>query len=220
MLLQIKNVNKFYNSGDISLHALKDVSFEVKEGEFLAIMGSSGSGKSTMMNILGCLDNEYTGTYILDNIDISKTSQNELSGIRNKKIGFIFQSFNLLPKLSALLNVELPMMYAGIPKAERKKRATELLEKVGLGDRINHKPNELSGGQKQRVAIARALVNNPSIILADEPTGNLDSKSEAEIIKILKDLNKEGKTIIIVTHEENIGNNADRKLVFKDGVIV
>lgn len=220
MLLKIENINKYYNNGHIKLHALKDVSFKVNEGEFLAIMGSSGSGKSTMMNILGCLDNEFTGTYILDGIDINSANQKELSDIRNRKVGFIFQSFNLLPKLSAQSNVELPMMYAGVPKEERKKRAMELLEKVGLADRAQHRPNELSGGQKQRVAIARALVNNPSIILADEPTGNLDSKSEEEIIKILKDLNKEGKTIIIVTHEESIGNNADRKIIFKDGVIL
>lgn len=220
MLLKINNVNKYYNNGHIRLHALKDVSFEVNEGEFLAIMGSSGSGKSTMMNILGCLDNEFSGTYILDGIDISSADQKKLSDIRNRKVGFIFQSFNLLPKLSAQSNVELPMMYAGVAKEERRKRAMELLEKVGLADRAHHRPNELSGGQKQRVAIARALVNNPSIILADEPTGNLDSKSEEEIIKILKDLNKEGKTIIVVTHEESIGNNADRKIIFKDGVIL
>lgn len=220
MILELKDINKYYINGDLSLHALKDVSFSVDKGEFLAIMGSSGSGKSTLMNILGCLDKEFSGKYILDGIDVSIASQNDLSHIRNKKIGFIFQAFNLLPKLSALANVELPMMYAGVPKNKRREIAMDLLKKVGLEDRANHKPNELSGGQRQRVAIARSLVNNPSIILADEPTGNLDSKSEEEIINILKNLNKEGKTIIIVTHEENIGNNADRKIIFKDGVII
>ena len=183
-------------------------------------MGSSGSGKSTMMNILACLDSQYEGTYILDGIDISKLTENQLSEIRNKKIGFIFQSFNLLPRLSALENVELPLVYSSVPKAERHKRAAELLEMVGLKDRMHHKPNELSGGQRQRVAIARALVNDPSIILADEPTGNLDSKSEEEIIEILQELNRTGKTIVIVTHEPNIGDIAKRKIIFKDGEII
>ena len=183
-------------------------------------MGSSGSGKSTMMNILGCLDNQYEGRYILDGIDISKSTENELSEIRNKKIGFIFQSFNLLPRLTALENVELPLIYSSVPKEERHKRANELLEMVGLKERIHHRPNELSGGQRQRVAIARALANNPSIILADEPTGNLDSKSEEEIIEILQKLNKMGKTIVIVTHEPSIGEIAERKIVFKDGEII
>ena len=192
----------------------------IDKGEFLAIMGSSGSGKSTMMNILGCLDNQYEGRYILDGIDISKSTENELSEIRNKKIGFIFQSFNLLPRLTALENVELPLVYSSIPKEERHKRANELLEMVGLKDRTHHRPNELSGGQRQRVAIARALVNDPSIILADEPTGNLDSKSEGEIIEILQKLNKMGKTIVIVTHEPSIGEIAERKIVFKDGEII
>ena len=220
MIITVDNINKTYKNGSLELQVLKNISFKVDKGEFLAIMGSSGSGKSTMMNILGCLDNQYEGRYILDGIDISKSTENELSEIRNKKIGFIFQSFNLLPRLTALENVELPLVYSSVPKEERHKRANELLEMVGLKERIHHRPNELSGGQRQRVAIARALVNNPSIILADEPTGNLDSKSEAEIIEILQKLNKMGKTIVIVTHEPSIGEIAERKIVFKDGEII
>lgn len=220
MIITVDNINKTYKNGSLELQVLKNISFKVDKGEFLAIMGSSGSGKSTMMNILGCLDNQYEGRYILDGIDISKSTENELSEIRNKKIGFIFQSFNLLPRLTALENVELPLVYSSIPKEERHKRANELLEMVGLKERIHHRPNELSGGQRQRVAIARALVNNPSIILADEPTGNLDSKSEGEIIEILQKLNKMGKTIVIVTHEPSIGEIAERKIVFKDGEII
>ena len=220
MIITVDKVNKTYKNGSLELQVLKNISFKVDKGEFLAIMGSSGSGKSTMMNILGCLDNQYEGRYILDGIDISKSTENELSEIRNKKIGFIFQSFNLLPRLTALENVELPLVYSSIPKEERHKRANELLEMVGLKDRTHHRPNELSGGQRQRVAIARALVNNPSIILADEPTGNLDSKSEGEIIEILQKLNKMGKTIVIVTHEPSIGKIAERKIVFKDGEII
>lgn len=220
MIITVDKVNKTYKNGSLELQVLKNISFKVDKGEFLAIMGSSGSGKSTMMNILACLDSQYEGTYILDGIDISKLTENQLSEIRNKKIGFIFQSFNLLPRLSALENVELPLVYSSVPKAERHKRAAELLEMVGLKDRMYHKPNELSGGQRQRVAIARALVNDPSIILADEPTGNLDSKSEEEIIEILQELNRMGKTIVIVTHEPNIGDIAQRKIVFKDGEII
>ncbi|ATV63976.1 ABC transporter ATP-binding protein [Fusobacterium pseudoperiodonticum] len=220
MIITVDKVNKTYKNGSLELQVLKNISFKVDKGEFLAIMGSSGSGKSTMMNILACLDSQYEGTYILDGIDISKLTENQLSEIRNKKIGFIFQSFNLLSRLSALENVELPLVYSSVPKAERHKRAAELLEMVGLKDRMHHKPNELSGGQRQRVAIARALVNDPSIILADEPTGNLDSKSEEEIIEILQELNRTGKTIVIVTHEPNIGDIAQRKIVFKDGEII
>ncbi|EMP15491.1 ABC transporter ATP-binding protein [Fusobacterium nucleatum CC53] len=220
MIITVDNINKTYKNGSLELQVLKNISFKVDKGEFLAIMGSSGSGKSTMMNILGCLDNQYEGRYILDGIDISKSTENELSEIRNKKIGFIFQSFNLLPRLTALENVELPLVYSSIPKEERHKRANELLEMVGLKERTHHRPNELSGGQRQRVAIARALVNNPSIILADEPTGNLDSKSEGEIIEILQKLNKMGKTIVIVTHEPSIGEIAERKIIFKDGEII
>ena len=220
MIITVDKVNKTYKNGSLELQVLKNISFKVYKGEFLAIMGSSGSGKSTMMNILACLDSQYEGTYILDGIDISKLTENQLSEIRHKKIGVLFQSFNLLPRLSALENVELPLVYSSVPKAERHKRAAELLEMVGLKDRMHHKPNELSGGQRQRVAIARALVNDPSIILADEPTGNLDSKSEEEIIEILQELNRTGKTIVIVTHEPNIGDIAQRKIVFKDGEII
>ena len=220
MIITVDNITKTYKNGSLELQVLKNISFKVDKGEFLAIMGSSGSGKSTMMNILGCLDNQYEGRYILDGIDISKSTENELSEIRNKKIGFIFQSFNLLPRLTALENVELPLVYSSIPKEKRHKRANELLEMVGLKERTHHRPNELSGGQRQRVAIARALANNPSIILADEPTGNLDSKSEGEIIEILQKLNKMGKTIVIVTHEPSIGEIAERKIVFKDGEII
>ncbi|WP_074017202.1 ABC transporter ATP-binding protein [Fusobacterium massiliense] len=219
-IIKINNINKKYKNGTMELQALKNISFQVQKGEFLAIMGSSGSGKSTMMNILACLDNQYEGEYILDNIDISKSSEDELSEIRNKKIGFIFQTFNLLPKLTAVENVELPLLYSSVPKKERYERAVKLLEMVGLKERLHHRPNELSGGQRQRVAIARALINEPSIILADEPTGNLDSKSEEEVMEILKELNKSGKTIIVVTHEPNIGESAQRKLVFKDGEII
>lgn len=219
-MLRVEKLNKYYINGDMKLHALKDISFEIKKGEYVAIMGSSGSGKSTMMNILGCLDREFQGEYILDGIEISKIEEKDISKIRNLKIGFVFQSFNLLPKLSALQNVELPLVYAGVLKSEREKRAIEMLEKVGLGARIHHKPNELSGGQKQRVAIARALVNNPAIILADEPTGNLDSVSEKEIMELFTELNSQGKTIIIVSHEPEVAQYVRRILLFKDGEII
>ena len=219
-MIKVENLNKYYINGNNKLHALKNINFSIDKGEFVGIMGSSGSGKSTLMNILGCLDHEFQGKYILDNIEINKLSDETLSEIRNKKIGFIFQAFNLLPKFSALENVELPLIYRGIPKEKRLLLANEALLKVGLKDRINHKPNELSGGQKQRVAIARALVNNPSIILADEPTGNLDSSSEREIMNLLRDLNDQGRTIIIVTHEPEIGRECKRVIKFKDGAII
>ena len=219
-MIEIKDLNKHYVNGEMKLHALKNINFSIEKGEFVAIMGSSGSGKSTMMNILGCLDHTFDGTYVLDKIDISKLKDEELSKIRNLKIGFVFQSFNLLSKLSALENVELPLVYAGIHHKERAHKAKKVLEKVGLGDRLEHKPNELSGGQRQRVAIARALVNEPAIILADEPTGNLDSASEKEIMELFKELNNQGKTIVIVTHEPEVGKSCKRIIRFKDGEII
>ena len=219
-MIKVEHLNKYYINGEMKLHALKDLSFHIEEGEFVAIMGSSGSGKSTMMNILGCLDKNSEGTYILDGIDVSKIKDEELCKIRNVKIGFVFQSFNLLSKLTALENVELPLIYAGIGKKEREEKAKKVLKKVGLEDRMHHKPNELSGGQKQRVAIARALVNDPAIILADEPTGNLDSVSEREIMEIFTDFNKQGKTIIVVTHEPEVAKYMKRVLLFKDGRII
>lgn len=219
-MIRVEKLNKYYINGEMKLHALKDVNFHIKAGEFTAIMGSSGSGKSTMMNILGCLDRNSQGKYILDGIDVSLAKESELCRIRNAKIGFVFQAFNLLPKLTAQENVELPLIYAGVPKAEREKRAAEVLKKVGLSERMHHKPNELSGGQRQRVAIARAIVNNPAIILADEPTGNLDSISEEEIMKLFQELNKQGKTIVIVSHEPEVAKYCKRIIVFKDGRII
>ena len=216
----MRSLTKVYENGQIEVTALKSVDFIVTEGEFVAIMGASGSGKSTMMNIIGCLDRCTSGQYLLDTIDVSQLQDNDLAKIRNEKIGFVFQSFNLLPKLNALENVELPMMYAGVKPKQRRQRAMEALDKVGLADRVHHKPNELSGGQKQRVAIARALVNNPVIVLADEPTGNLDSHSSEEIIDIFKALNAQGVTIVMVTHESDIARHAKRTVAFRDGEII
>ncbi|MGB3367451.1 MAG: ABC transporter ATP-binding protein [Acidaminobacteraceae bacterium] len=220
VIIKINQLDKTYGSGDIKVEALKKVSFDICSGEFISIIGPSGSGKSTLMNIIGCLDKPTGGNYYLTNSKIESLSDNELAEVRNKKIGFVFQSFNLLPRVSALKNVELCMVYAGISKPERMIRAKEALEKVGLTDRMHHKPNELSGGQKQRVAIARAIVTNPDIILADEPTGNLDSHSTEEILKIFESLNKAGKTIIIVTHEDEVANRSKRILTFRDGHLV
>lgn len=219
-IIHVENLRKIYDTGKIQVEALKGINFDVEETEFVAIMGASGSGKSTFMNILGCLDTVTHGKYELDGIDVSKMNSSELATIRNKKIGFVFQSFNLLPKIDILKNVELPMMYAGVGRVERKKRAEIALERVGLGERMDHKPNEISGGQKQRVAIARSLVNNPKMILADEPTGNLDSKVGDEIMGFFTQLNNEGVTIVLVTHEPDIAAFAKRIVVFKDGNII
>ena len=217
-VIALENVHKTYDLGEIQVHALRGVTLEIRRGEFVAIMGASGSGKSTLMNILGCLDRPSKGRYLLDGIDVSQLSKVELAHIRNKKIGFVFQQFNLLSRTTALENVELPTLYAGIPPAERSKRAKESLERVGLADRAMHHPSQLSGGQQQRVAIARALVNKPAILLADEPTGNLDSRTSVEIMDILQRLNEdEGLTVVLVTHEPDIANYAQRALEFRDG---
>lgn len=220
MIIEMKNIGKIYRTGTIEVEALKNVSFQIDKGEFVSIMGPSGSGKSTLMNIIGCLDRATSGRYALEGVEIEKLDDLELAKIRNLKIGFVFQSFNLLPRMTALQNVELPMIYAGIGKKERIERAKEALERVSLIDRMNHKPNELSGGQKQRVAIARALVNKPAIILADEPTGNLDSASGAEIIAVFQDLNREGVTIVLVTHEYDIALHTKRIIRFRDGMLI
>jgi len=219
-MLQVSNLVKVYHTEKIAGTALKGISFNVAAGSFVSIMGPSGSGKSTLMNILGCLDKPTSGEYILDGIDVSKLNDKELSRIRNSKIGFVFQTFNLLPRLSCLRNVELPMIYAGIGEAERKRRALNALEKVGLVERAHHRPNEISGGQKQRVAIARALVNNPSVILADEPTGNLDTRSGEEIMAIFQNLSREGATIVLVTHENDIAMHTERIIRFRDGRLI
>ncbi len=219
-ILRLEHLIKKYNQNELSVTALNDINLSVKEGEFLSIMGTSGSGKSTMLNILGCLDSPTSGSYYLDGEDVAKFKDEKLAEIRNKKIGFVFQSFNLLPKLSSLENVELPMVYAGIPKKVRHEKAIIALEKVGLGKRVKHKPNELSGGQRQRVAIARALVNQPAILMADEPTGNLDSRSTVEIMEIFQGLNDDGTTIVMVTHEPDVAQYTKRIALFKDGCII
>lgn len=218
-MINLKGIKKIYANGDIKVAALGGVDLHVGAGEFVAIMGPSGSGKSTMMNILGCLDTPTEGEYFLDGTDVAKASGDELSVIRNRKIGFIFQGFNLLPRTMAVENVELPMLYAGMGGKERRARAIAALESVGLGERIHHRPKELSGGQQQRVAIARALVTNPSIILADEPTGNLDSRSSEEVMAIFQRLHAQGNTIIIVTHEPDIAEFTERIVRFRDGHI-
>ncbi len=219
-MIQVTHVSKIYHTGDIETKALDDVSFEIKKGEFVAIMGPSGSGKSTLMHILGALDLPTSGKYILDGVDLENSTDDELAEIRNKKIGFVFQAFNLLPRTSALKNVTLPMMYAGTPKEDRLKTAEKFLTMVGLGDRLNNTPAQLSGGQQQRVAIARSLVLNPAIILADEPTGNIASSQADEIMDIFKKLHRKGHTIVMITHEPDIAARAQRIIFVKDGKVV
>ncbi len=219
IVIKTKGLKKNYVLGAETVRAVRGVDLEIRRGEFVAIMGPSGSGKSTFMNLLGCLDTPTEGEYWLNGIPVSTLSDNELARVRNKEIGFVFQTFNLLPRATALHNVELPLIYAGVPGKERKARAKEKLELVGLGDRLHHKPPELSGGQRQRVAIARALVNDPAILLADEPTGNLDSTTSAEIMEVLTELNRQGQTIVLVTHEHDIAAYARRQVHLRDGVI-
>ncbi len=218
-LIQIKNITRNFILGNETVYVLKGIDLEINKGEYVALMGPSGSGKSTLMNLLGCLDTPTGGTYSLNGKHVSLMNDNELAEIRNKEIGFVFQTFNLLPRTTALDNVALPMIYAGYSKPERRARATEVLKQVSLGDRMDHQPNQLSGGQRQRVAIARALVNKPSIILADEPTGNLDSKTSVEIMKLFGEIHKNGNTVILVTHEEEIAEYAHRVIRLRDGVI-
>lgn len=218
-IIQTSEISKIYKMGSEIVEALKSISITVNKGEYVAFMGPSGSGKSTLMNIIGCLDTPTAGQYILNEHDVSDLSENELAEIRNKEIGFVFQTFNLLPRASSLENVALPLVYAGYSRSEREERAHQVLTSVGLGDRARHKPNELSGGQRQRVAIARALVNNPSIILADEPTGNLDSKTSYDIMNLFQDLHDAGNTIIMVTHEDDIAHYAHRIIRMRDGLV-
>ena len=219
-MIEVRNLSKTYGRGEACVHAVKNISLKVKKGGFLAVMGASGSGKTTLMNILGCLDTQTKGEYYFDNTDVRKLSPESKVHLRNKRIGFIFQSFYLLPMLTARQNIELPMVYSGVPPKERRRKSAELLEMTGLANRASHLPGELSGGQKQRVAIARALVNSPSLILADEPTGNLDSKTGADIVEILKALNELGTTIVLITHEKAVASHAKDLIVLKDGRIV
>ena len=218
-MIQVENVHKSYDLGETFVHALKGVSFNIEVGEFVSIMGPSGSGKSTLMNIVGCLDTPSKGTYLLNNRNVGNLDEEQLAGIRNEEIGFVFQKFHLLPRNSALENVALPLKYASVKQSERLTRAEEVLDKVGLTNRLAHKPTELSGGEQQRVAIARALVNSPSILFADEPTGNLDSKTGHQVLEIFKDLNKRGQTIVVITHEREIAEQSRRTITIKDGEI-
>ena len=219
-MIEVKDIVKKYVTGDIDFTALKNINLKIEKGEFTAIMGPSGSGKSTFMNILGCLDRFDSGKYILNGNEVSNLNDKELAYIRNKEIGFVFQAFNLLPRMNILENVELPMTYAGVPARQRRERAMEALDKVGLSDRVKHRPNEISGGQKQRVAIARAIVNDPAVVMADEPTGNLDTKSSIEIMRIFQELNNDGATVIMVTHEPEIAMHCKRIVRFRDGEII
>lgn len=219
-LLEFKEVSKVYQMGDEEIWAANKISMKVNYGEFVAIVGQSGSGKSTCMNIIGCLDVPTEGTFLMDGQDVSKMNKNQLATIRNEKVGFIFQQYNLLAKLTALENVEVPLMYAGIPKAERRKQALDSLERVGLSEKVKHKPNQLSGGQQQRVSVARALAGNPALILADEPTGALDSRTGKEVLQMLKDLHKTGNTIVLITHDNEIAAQAERIIRLEDGHIV
>jgi putative ABC transport system ATP-binding protein len=218
-LIKIDGVTKRYKLGEQIVYALNGVNLNIERGEYTALMGPSGSGKSTLMNIIGCLDSPTEGTFFLNNKEVSKMSDSALSEVRNTEIGFVFQTFNLLNRLNAIENVSLPLVYAGIPKKEREERAKEVLDKVGLGDRMSHKPNELSGGQRQRVAVARALINNPSILLADEPTGNLDTQTSHEIMALFEEIHSAGNTIVLVTHEEDIAQHAKRIIRLRDGVV-
>ncbi len=218
-LIEIDGVTKRYKLGEQVVYALNGVNLNIERGEYTALMGPSGSGKSTLMNIIGCLDSPTEGTFFLNNKEVSKMSDSALSEVRNTEIGFVFQTFNLLNRLNAIENVSLPLVYAGIPKKEREERAKEVLDKVGLGDRMSHKPNELSGGQRQRVAVARALINNPSILLADEPTGNLDTQTSHEIMALFEEIHSAGNTIVLVTHEEDIAQHAKRIIRLRDGVV-
>ncbi|WP_435138019.1 ABC transporter ATP-binding protein [Formosa sp. A9] len=218
-VIEISNIIRDFKLGQETVHVLKGIDLTIKRGDYIAIMGPSGSGKSTLMNLLGCLDTPTAGTYILNGKDVSKMTDDELADIRNTEIGFVFQTFNLLPRTTALDNVALPMVYAGLSKSERHKRAEEVLTEVGLADRMDHKPNQLSGGQRQRVAVGRALVNKPSIILADEPTGNLDSKTSVEIMALFDTIHSQGNTVILVTHEEDIAEHAHRIIRLRDGLI-
>ena len=218
-VIDLKNIIRNFQLGPQTVHVLKGIDLTIKKGEYVALMGPSGSGKSTLMNLLGCLDTPTSGSYMIANRDVSKMNDNQLADVRNKEIGFVFQTFNLIPRQTALQNVALPLVYAGEKKEKRISRAKKVLDEVGLSDRITHKPNQLSGGQRQRVAIARALVNSPSIILADEPTGNLDSTTSNEIMKLFEEIHKNGNTLIIVTHEEEIAQHANRIIRLKDGKI-